>query len=116
MEEALLVLCAMEMEQEEVLERKRLLRNLRDSSDPFSMSDTVFVQYFRLSKEVCNELIEELMPFDDQKTSLPFGLRFLHHFSSSPMDHTRNALGTVFGCNESAISVAITATHIGSYC
>ncbi|XP_036324950.1 putative nuclease HARBI1 [Rhagoletis pomonella] len=114
MEEALLVLCAMQMEQEEVLERKRLLRSLRDSSDPFSMSETVFVQYFRLSKAVCNELIEELMPFDDQKTSLPFGLRFFASLYFFANGSYQKCVGNNFVASMSQPSVSRSLQHISA--
>ncbi|XP_017478355.1 PREDICTED: uncharacterized protein LOC108368101 [Rhagoletis zephyria] len=63
--------------QEEAIKRRRLLKSMRDKSDPFSMEDVIFLQMFRFPKSLCRALIEELEPNDVQKSNMPFTLRFL---------------------------------------
>lgn len=40
-----------------------LRRELRDNSNPFSMSDIIFRQFYRLSKGAVCKLIDDLVPF-----------------------------------------------------
>ncbi|XP_036335452.1 putative nuclease HARBI1 [Rhagoletis pomonella] len=78
MAEQILVICAAVLvEDEQNLERKRLLRELRDDSDPFSMQEIVFIQNFRFPKSLCRELMQQLEPRDPQKSAIPFIIRFL---------------------------------------
>ncbi|XP_067625808.1 putative nuclease HARBI1 [Eurosta solidaginis] len=73
---SLLLLLLIEDEEDEILERRHNLRSLRDNSDPMNLPSGTFKHHFRLPKEACKLLIEDLMPKDDQATSLPFGVRF----------------------------------------
>lgn len=57
------------------MERKFLLRRLRDTSDPFSLEESIFIKNFRIPKEICWSLIKELEPYDRQKSSIHFVLR-----------------------------------------
>lgn len=46
----------------DVANRRRQLRQLRQRNDPFELPDAEFVATYRLSKEVVQNLIEELTP------------------------------------------------------
>ncbi|XP_067633742.1 putative nuclease HARBI1 [Eurosta solidaginis] len=72
----LLLLCEDE-ENEENRDRSRYLKSLRDASNPFALSENVFVQHFRLTRSLCRRLIDDLEPHDDQQTSLPITIRIL---------------------------------------
>ncbi|XP_017472938.1 PREDICTED: putative nuclease HARBI1 [Rhagoletis zephyria] len=79
MEEEMLLLLLLweEEEHEQNRDRSRYLRSLRDASDPFSLSENVFMQHFRLTRQLCRSLINDLEPHDDQNTSLPLTVRVL---------------------------------------
>ncbi|XP_039969635.1 putative nuclease HARBI1 [Bactrocera tryoni] len=78
MEDILLLLLLLnEDENCENRNRARHLKSLRDDSNPFSLSENTFVQNFRLTREICRRLIDELAPNDNQKTSLPLTVRVL---------------------------------------
>lgn len=49
-----------EERRDELLERARLRRNLRDHANPLSLSDTDFRAHYRLSKELFTQLCHEL--------------------------------------------------------
>ena len=72
-----LLLFALMREKEEYTRMRGVLRNLRDSSNPFNIPDNLFIKKYRLPKEMCISLIEDLEPYDTQRTKLPFVLRFL---------------------------------------
>lgn len=74
--EELLLLAAL-LEEEEFTRMRPVLRNLRDNNDPFNIPDNLFVKKYRLPKSLCISLIEELEPFDNQRTKLSFFQRFL---------------------------------------
>ncbi|XP_049315330.1 putative nuclease HARBI1 [Bactrocera dorsalis] len=76
MEELLFVYAAI-VEEEESGGRRKILKGLRDKSDPFTMQDTAFINTFRFPKSLCKLLISELEPHDVQKSNIPFDLRFL---------------------------------------
>lgn len=62
---------------EQKIERRRKLKKLRDTSDPFSMPEKTFIKMFRIPRWLCLELMKELEPYDVQASSMPFLLRFL---------------------------------------
>ncbi|XP_018804600.1 PREDICTED: uncharacterized protein LOC108978665, partial [Bactrocera latifrons] len=73
----LLLLFLNEDENCENRNRARHLKFLRDDSNPFSLSENIFMKNFRLTREICRSLIDELAPHDNQKTSLPLTVRVL---------------------------------------
>lgn len=53
-------------------------RNLRDASDPFQLSDKVFVKYFRMPKVITRNLINSLRLHIEpakRKTAIPLELK-----------------------------------------
>lgn len=59
--------------------RRRLeYRHIRDMSNPFEMTDEMFIKLFRLNKEAVNNLIEELAEFVNEPqriNKVPFFLQ-----------------------------------------
>lgn len=76
MEEELLLMSDDEDKSEAVLKKQRRvqLKSLRDASDPFTLPEREFIKNFR---SLCRKFLEDLLPYDDQKTSLPFQTRVL---------------------------------------
>lgn len=82
MEEELLLLLLMsddEDKSEAVLKKQRRvqLKSLRDASDPFTLPEREFIKNFRMTRSLCLKFLGDLLPYDDQKTSLPFQTRVL---------------------------------------
>ncbi|XP_049312592.1 putative nuclease HARBI1 isoform X2 [Bactrocera dorsalis] len=78
MEEDILLLLLLEEEENlENRDRARYFRSLRDSTDPFALSESEFMKNFRLPRDICRSLIDDLRPHDQQKTSLPLTIRVL---------------------------------------
>lgn len=50
-----------------------MLRGIRDTANPFELSERTFVRYFRLDRESARVLIDDLEPFADTKR-IPFHL------------------------------------------
>lgn len=77
-EEILMFVLAMKaQENKEKMDRRIQLRALRDASDPFALPEEEFKKNFRLSKFLSRQLIAEIEPHDNERTSLPFVFRFL---------------------------------------
>lgn len=53
-----------------------MLRTIRDSANPFTLSEQMFIRYFRLSRPAARELIETIRPFGNTK-KIPFDLAVL---------------------------------------
>lgn len=53
-----------------------MLRSIRESSNPFALSEQMFIRYFRLSRAAARELIEVIRPFGNTK-NIPFDLAVL---------------------------------------
>lgn len=58
-------------------EERTVLKSLRDDSDPFSITEVLFKKNFRFPKDLCKSLMEELLEYDNQSSSIPFVHRFL---------------------------------------
>lgn len=48
---------------EDAIEQAQVPRDLLDKRDPFSLSDHKFVRLFRLSKDLCRDVVEMVTPF-----------------------------------------------------
>ncbi|XP_054084225.1 putative nuclease HARBI1 [Zeugodacus cucurbitae] len=64
-------------QEEESYTRRRNLAILRNKGDPFQYEEITFRKFFRFPKSLCWDLIQQLKPYDQQQTSIPFELRFI---------------------------------------
>lgn len=68
---------------DELLERARLRRNLRDQANPLTLSDTEFRAHYRLSKELFSQLCHELkphMPAKRRRTKVSLECKVWHQY------------------------------------
>ncbi|XP_036338949.1 putative nuclease HARBI1 [Rhagoletis pomonella] len=85
------------------------MKRLRDHTDPFDLPQD-FTKQFLLPKSMCRSLIEDLLPFDDQGTTLPLALRFLAalNFYATGIFQNRMA-GNVLDISQPTVSRALSS-------
>lgn len=96
------------------MENARLLRQLRDGSDPFKLPKTLFIKTFRLNAETTLQLIDKILlsnPNLEPKNTLgiPFHLKFLAalHFFGHGNYQKPTADNRLFAMSQSSVSRSI---------
>ncbi|KAK4882460.1 hypothetical protein RN001_005779 [Aquatica leii] len=88
---------------------RELNRNLRDTSDPFQLTEDLFQKLYRLNREVAFELFRELEPFMEvtrRNTRIPKVVKFttaLHFFAHGSY---QKPVGKDYHCSLSQASVS----------
>ncbi|XP_054729655.1 putative nuclease HARBI1 [Anastrepha obliqua] len=87
------------------------MKLLRDCSDPFNLPAQVFEMHFLLPKSMCRSLIEDLLPYDKQDTSLPLALRFLTtvNFYTSGSFPKRSNSNKIFDISQPSMSRSLSS-------
>ena len=109
--EELLVLLLLKKKQGFV-QKRPILRQLGDNSNPFETPNNLFVKMNRMPKEMYLELIQQLAPLDNQNSKIPFALRFLSTLYFFANGSFQSCVGANVDISLSQASVSRTIKYI----